>query len=72
MRCLPGGPALFEGQFQINEDGDIRYALDPTGERFIMLLRQDTGGESHEHLQLVLNWFDELQSTFAVVGGGAH
>ena len=37
-----------------------------------MLLRNDTSGESHEHLQLVLNWFDELERTFAVVGGGAR
>jgi Tol biopolymer transport system component len=42
------------------------YAVEPNGERFVTLLGEASRDpDHHEHLSLVLNWFDELERTFA-------
>jgi serine/threonine-protein kinase len=55
---------LVEGSFADPGIAD-RFAFTPDGQRFVAFGSQRTAsGESHEHLKLVLNWFDELRATF--------
>jgi Tol biopolymer transport system component len=42
------------------------YAVEPNGDRFVTLLGEASADpDHHEHLSLVLNWFDELERIFA-------
>ena len=55
---------LVEGPF---EDPGIAYpySVAPDGRRFVAFQAHGRGsGEFHQHLQLVLNWPDELSATF--------
>ena len=43
--------------------------MEGDGERFVMLESGDESTATHEHYQVVLNWFDELERTFSGPGG---
>jgi Tol biopolymer transport system component len=55
---------LFEGPF--TKPG-VAYpsAIAPDGQRFVAFVSRDAAAtDSHQHLQLVLNWYAELRATF--------
>ena len=60
---------VLDGPFAATGDGKNRYAVAGNGERFLMLHEPETESEEHEHLQLVLHWFTELERTFSTSGG---
>jgi serine/threonine-protein kinase len=57
---------LFEGPFLVTADGLNRYQVAPDGGRLVMLRTTEGPTEDHEHLRVILNWFDELERTFTV------
>jgi serine/threonine-protein kinase len=68
----PGRPEeLFGGErLVLRGDGNHHYAVAPDGERFLMLQTTAEGRTAaHEHLQIVFDWFDELNRTFAPAAG---
>ena len=60
---------LFNGPFVLTFDGNDRYDNTPDPDRFVMVMRRDETRETHEHIQIVLGWLDELKETFAAGGG---
>ena len=60
---------LFRGPYQFTGDGLDRYTVAPGGERFVMLQRSEVASSEHEHLRVVLHWFEDLRRVFAPGGG---
>ncbi len=60
---------LFRGPFVVTGDGEDSFDVEGDGERFVMLESGDESTATHEHYQVVLNWFDELERTFSGPGG---
>jgi serine/threonine-protein kinase len=57
---------LFTANFRFLADGNRYYDVSPDGSGFLMLQDQSQASDSdHEHIRVVLNWFDELRATFA-------
>ena len=49
--------------------GAHHYAVAPDGERFLMMQRTaEASSTSRAHVQIVFNWFDELNRIFAPAG----
>jgi serine/threonine-protein kinase len=59
---------VFDGPFQATSDGQNRYAVAADDQRFLMLHEPEGENDGHEHLQLVLHWFQELERTFSGSG----
>jgi len=55
---------LFNGPFSVSVDNRNRYAIGIDADQFVMLHRPAGSGERHDHMRVVLNWFDELRKTF--------
>jgi len=60
---------LFTGPYVLTADGNDHYDVTPDPDRFVMVMRRDETRETHEHIQIVLGWLDELKETFAPGGG---
>ena len=55
-RVSPGGSPV---------PGYPSYDIAPDGQRFVAFVSRNAAAtDSHQHLQLVLNWYDELRATF--------
>ena len=55
--------SLFNGPFPAPVDPRNRYAVGMEADQFVMVHQPAGVGESHDHLRVVLNWFDELERT---------
>ena len=64
-----GRPRLWsEGQFT-NRGSDQNFALHPDGKRFAVLKRaEDTEAPEVTHVNLILDWFDEVRRRVASAG----
>ena len=60
---------MFEGPYEWTTDGTDCFTVAPDGERFMMLRSPEEAANQHEHVRIVLNWFDDLRRTFAQSGG---
>ena len=57
---------LVGGSFHMRADGNRYYDVSPDGRGFLLFQNQSQSSDSdHEHIRVVLNWFDELNETFA-------
>jgi serine/threonine-protein kinase len=58
--------ALISGQFSNLSSSDSMYDVAPDGQRFVMFQGEiDQVDSGHEHVQVISNWFVELERTFA-------
>ena len=64
-----GKPRLWsEGQFT-DQGTSSNFALHPDGKRFAVLkVPEDTEAQKVTHVNLVLNWFDEVRRRVAAAG----
>ena len=56
---------LFEGGL-VDLGASLPWNIAPDGTRFVAFRPELLDADDHEHVELVLNWFDELERTFAV------
>jgi serine/threonine-protein kinase len=63
---------LIEGPFLVTGDGDNRYQIARSGDRFVMLRTAEGPTEDHEHFRVILGWFGELEDTFSGAAGGGR
>jgi len=52
---------LFEGQYEPTAVTAANYDVLPDGQRFLMLKRSESGQAAPTHINVVLNWFEELK-----------
>jgi Tol biopolymer transport system component len=57
---------LFSESYHFLADGNRYYDVSPDGGGYLMFQDESQSSDSdHEHIRIVLNWFDELNETFA-------
>ena len=64
-----GRPRLWSEGQSTNRGSDQNFALHPDGKRFAVLkAEEDTEAPDVTHVNLVLNWFDDVRRRVAAAG----